>query len=101
MEIFSNANDFLLWVRGDAFNIAVGIFIAGVLIRLLEILLLGRKTDYSEPRGSEWKSGLKNIITRSVVDKGTFKRSPFVVVVGYIWHIAFFVVLLFFSLILS
>ena len=100
MEFFSNANDFLIWTRGSAFNIAVSIFIVGVLVRLLEILLLGRKTDYSEPRSSglqaEWKGGLKTIISRSVADKGTFKRAPFVIVVGYIWHIAFFVVVLFF-----
>jgi len=100
MEIFSNANDFLIWTRGSAFNIAVSIFIIGVVIRVLEIVLLGRKTDFSEPRGSElkaeWKGGLRNIITRSVVDNGTFKRAPFVVVVGYIWHISFFMVLLFF-----
>ncbi|MCU7939195.1 MAG: hypothetical protein KZQ64_00195 [gamma proteobacterium symbiont of Bathyaustriella thionipta] len=100
MEIFSNANDFLLWTRGDAFNIAIGIFIVGVVIRLLEILLLGRKADYSEPRGSElqaeWKGGLKTMLIRSVADKGTFKRAPFVIIVGYIWHIAFLIVLLFF-----
>jgi len=96
MEFFSNANDFLMWTKGSAFTIAVSVFIVGVLVRLLEILLLGRKTDYSEPRGTEWQGGIKNIISRSVVDKGTFKRAPFVIVVGYIWHIAFFVVLLFF-----
>lgn len=96
MELFSNANDFLLWVRGDAFNIALSIFIIGVFIRLMEIFLLGRKKDFSQARGTEWGPGLRNIVTRSVVDSGTFKRSPFVVVVGYIWHICFFIVLLFF-----
>jgi len=96
MELFGNANDFLIWVRGDAFNIALSIFLIGVLIRLFEIFLLGRKRDYSEPRGSEWGPGLKNIITRSAIDKGTFKRAPFVVVVGYIWHIGFFIILFLF-----
>jgi len=96
MELFGNANDFLIWVRGDAFSIALGVFVVGVLIRLLEIILLGRKVDYSEARGTEWGPGLKNIITRSKVDNGTFKRAPFVVVVGYIWHIGFFIVLLLF-----
>ena len=36
--------EFLSWVRGTGFQIAVIIFIAGVIIRLGEILLLGRKT---------------------------------------------------------
>jgi len=96
MELFGNANDFLIWTRGDGFNIALSIFLAGVLIRLLEIFLLGRKVDYSEPRGSEWAPGLKNIVTRSFADKSTFKRAPFVVIVGYIWHIGFFICLLLF-----
>jgi len=96
MEMFNNANDFLLWVRGDAFNIALSIFIIGILIRFLEIFLLGRKKDYSEARGTEWGPGLKNMVSRSVVDRGTFNRSPFVVVVGYIWHICFFIALLLF-----
>lgn len=92
----SNANELLVWTRGSGFNIAISIFMIGVLIRILEIVLLGRKQDLAEPRGSEWGPGFKNIITRSVVDKGTFKRSPFVVVVGYIWHIGFFICLLLF-----
>ncbi len=92
----SNANEFLIWTRGSGFNIAVSIFIIGVLIRILEIVLLGRKQDLAEPKGTEWGPGFKNILSRSLVDKGTFRRSPFAVVVGYIWHIGFFVCLLLF-----
>lgn len=96
MEMFSSANDFLLWTRGSAFNIALSIFIVGVLIRILEIIMLGRKKDFSEPRDVEWKGAMKTLVSRSLVDAGTFKRAPFVVIVGYIWHLAYFVVLLFF-----
>ncbi len=96
MELFTNANDLLLWARGDAFTIALAIFVIGVMIRLLEILLLGRKKDLSEPRAMEWGPGLRTILTRSLVDPATFKRAPFVIVVGYIWHICFFIVLLLF-----
>lgn len=96
MELFANANEFLTWVRADAFNIAIAIFVIGIIIRLMEILLLGRKKDLSLARGSEWGPGFKNIISRSIVDKGTFNRSPFIVIVGYIWHIGFFISLLFF-----
>lgn len=96
MELFGNANDFLVWTRGDAFNLALSIFLIGVFIRLFEIFLLGRQVDRSEPRGGEWGPGFKNMITRSVIDSGTFKRAPFVVVVGYIWHIGFFIILFLF-----
>ena len=40
--------EFLSWVRGPGFQIAVIIFVAGVIIRLGEILLLGRKTNLAE-----------------------------------------------------
>jgi len=96
MDMFSSANDFLIWTRGDAFTVAISIFLIGISIRLMEILFLGRKVDLSEPRGTEWGPGFKNIVTRSVVDRGTFKRSPFVVIVGYIWHIGFFICVLLF-----
>jgi len=96
MDIFSNANDFLFWVRGSAFTIAVSIFIIGVLVRVLEIVLLGKKTDYTEARNSAWQGGLTNIVSRFSVHKDILKRSPLVVIIGYIWHISFFVVLLFF-----
>ena len=95
MELFSNANEFLTWVRTDAFNIAISIFVVGIIVRVMEILLLGRKKDLSEARGSEWGAGFKNIISRSIVDKGTFKRNSFIVVVGYLWHIGFVIILLF------
>lgn len=95
MDLFSNANDFLLWTRGNGFTIALSIFIAGVTMRLLEIFLLGRKTDFSEPRSSGFSAGFRTIMSRSIVDKGILKRAPFVIVVGYLWHLCFFIVLLF------
>jgi len=39
--------DFFMWVKGPAFDIALFIFIAGIIIRILEILILGRKKDLS------------------------------------------------------
>ncbi len=96
MDIFANTNEFLSWVRSDAFNIAVGIFIMGIILRVMEILLLGRKKDFSQARAGEWGPGLKSILTRSIVDNGTFKRSPFIIITGYIWHIGFFICILFF-----
>jgi len=90
--------EFLLWVRGPAFEIATTIFVIGVLVRLLEIVLLGRRPDYSEARGSAVAGGLRTIVTRSV--KHNFQQSNFTVytmVAGYIFHIGFFVTLLLFA----
>lgn len=88
--------DFLLWVKGPAFNFALAVFVIGVIIRLAEIFMLGRKTDLSEPRGSGFSGGLKTVLSRSIVDHGTFKRAPFPVIVGMLWHLGFFIIILFF-----
>lgn len=89
--------EFLNWVRGQGFQIAVIIFIAGVIIRFAEILLLGRKTNLAEAKGSEMSGGLRTIVTRSVPDKSTLKRSTFTIVAGYIFHIGLFVTIFLFA----
>ena len=45
-----NDMQFLTWVRGTGLNLAIGIFVIGVLWRLLEVYSLGRKPDLSAPR---------------------------------------------------
>ena len=90
--------EFLLWVRGPGFEIATVIFVIGVLVRLLEIILLGRKPDLAEARGSAIAGGLRTIITRST--RHNFQQSTFTrytMVAGYIFHIGFFVTLLLFA----
>lgn len=82
--------EFLNWVRGPGFQIATVIFVAGLVIRLMEILLLGRKANLAEAKGPEMSSGIKTIFTRSIPDPDTFRRSTFIVVAGYIFHIGLF-----------
>lgn len=89
--------EFLEWVRGPGFQIAVAIFVAGVIIRIAEILMLGRKKNLAEAKGSEMSSGLRTIVTRTVPDRSTFRRSAFTVVAGYIFHIGLFITILFFA----
>jgi nitrate reductase gamma subunit len=88
--------DFLLWVKGPAFDVALAVFIIGILIRLFEILLLGRTPDLAEAKGSEFSAGLKTLINRNLPEKGSLKRSPFTVIGGYIWHIGFLITLFLF-----
>lgn len=89
--------EFLNWVRGPGFQLAVIIFVAGVIIRFAEILLLGRKANLAEASGSEMAGGLHTIVSRSIPDKGTFKRSTFIIVAGYIFHIGLFVTIFLFA----
>ena len=83
--------DFLLWVRGSAFDVALTIFVIGILIRLFEILSLGRRANLSEARGSEFGPGIKTILTGSLPETGTFKRQPLTVIAGYVFHIGLLV----------
>jgi nitrate reductase gamma subunit len=83
--------EFLMWVRGPAFQIATIVFVVGVVVRVLEILLLGRKGNLAEARGSAMAGGLRTILTRMWPDRGTLQRSTFTVVAGYVFHIGLFV----------
>ena len=89
--------EFLSWVRGPGFQIATIIFVAGVLIRLLETLMLGRAANLAEAKGAPMASGLKTIFARSVPDAGMLKRAPFTIVAGYVFHIGLFVALFLFA----
>jgi nitrate reductase gamma subunit len=89
--------ELLLWVRGPALQIATVIFLLGIVVRLAEILMLGRKKDLAEARGSAVAGGLRTILSRFIPDAGTLQRSTFNVVAGYIFHIGFFVVLFLFA----
>jgi nitrate reductase gamma subunit len=89
--------EFLLWVRGPGLQGATIIFALGMAVRILEILILGRKPDLAEARGSALAGGLRTMVTRSVPDKGTFRRSTFTMVAGYIFHIGLFVTILLFA----
>jgi nitrate reductase gamma subunit len=88
--------EFLLWTKVPMLQVAVAIFAVGLLIRLTEIFVLGRARNYAEPRGGELVPGLRTVYRRFNPDPGTFKRAPFDVVVGTIWHIGLIVALLLF-----
>lgn len=87
---------FLLLTKGPLFTLAIAIAVLGLAARILEVLSLGRRPNYSEARAGEWLPGLRTVITRSFADPGTFRRAPFNVVVGWIWHLGFLCTLLLF-----
>lgn len=89
--------ELLTWARGPGFQIASIIFALGITYRLVEILMLGRKANLAEAKGSAMSSGLRTVFTRSVPDASTFKRSAFTITAGYIFHIGLFVVIFLFA----
>lgn len=89
--------DFLLWVRGPAFEIASSIFVLGVMVRILEMVFLGRQENLAKARGSAIAGGFRTLVTRSIPDGGTLKRSAFVIVAGYLFHIGLFITIFLFA----
>lgn len=89
--------DFLIWVRGPGFVIAVAIFLFGMALRLIEIYGLGRKPDFSEPRpGNHAVSGLRTVFSRSVHFQQLNGRTMVTYIGGYVFHIGLFVTIFLF-----
>jgi len=89
--------ELLTWVRGPGFQIATIILVLGIMLRLFEIIMLGRKANLAEAKGPEMSSGLRTVFSRTIPDASTFKRSTFTITAGYIFHIGLFVVIFLFA----
>jgi len=92
-----NDMQFLTWVRGTGLDIAVSIFLLGVIWRLFEIYSIGRKQDLAAPRSTPGASGLHTIFRRSVPPEGMMKRSPVSYIGGYVFHIGLAIVVFLFA----
>jgi len=92
-----DANELLAFARGPAFDIALIVFVAGMLLRLLEVLSLGKKTDLSAARGSGVGGGIRTVFDRSLPRKTVFENEPLRVINGYVFHLGFFIVLFFYG----
>lgn len=89
--------DLLLWARGPGLQIALAVFIAGMLLKLFEIFSLGRRKDLSVPRPGNAAAGWKTLFSRSLPNRTLLKRTLPTYLMGYTFHIGFFVALLFFA----
>jgi nitrate reductase gamma subunit len=87
--------DLLMWARGPGFDIALVIMLGGIILRVVEIVVLGRKKDFATPKGSPVGQGIKTIFTRSVPRKGMMKEAPVTYIGGYLFHIGFAIAFLF------
>ncbi len=89
--------DLLTFARGPALNWALVLFVAGIVLRLFEILGLGRKADLARPRTSTPGSGLRTVFMRSLPPQGMFKRQAATYVSGYVFHFGLFFAIFFFA----
>jgi len=87
----------LTWARGTGLNLALTIFVLGVIWRLIEIYGLGRKQDLSAPRDVPGASGWHTIFRRSVPPPGMVKISPVSYIGGYVFHVGLALVVFLFA----
>jgi nitrate reductase gamma subunit len=94
-----NEMQFLTWVRGPGLDIAVGIFLLGIIWRLLEIYSLGRKKDLAAPRPVAGASGWHTIFRRFMPPSGMglVKASPVTYIGGIVFHLGLAVVVFLFA----
>ncbi len=87
----------LQWVRGPGLQFAVGIFVIGMVYRVLHLAVLGRSKNLAVPRGSEWGPGLRMIWRRSFSLPQLSSRGKLTVFAGYVFHLGFLITLFFLS----
>jgi nitrate reductase gamma subunit len=89
--------DLLEFARGPALQVAAYILVAGVIWRLVGIIMLKEKPEFSEPRHpGGLMAALKVIYTRSFT-AAPFKRATlYPKMLAYVLHIGLFVVVLLF-----
>ena len=86
--------ELLDFARGPALRVASLIFAAGVLWRLVHLLLIPRKTDISEPRyGGARLGGLRAIFSRFVHHEAFRARTRNGTILAYTIHIGLAVVI--------
>ena len=89
--------DLLAFAKGPALQVAAYIFVAGSIWRIVGILLLKEKVDYSDPRKSGGlMAALKVIYTRSFT-ASPFKRATlYPKMLAYVQHLGLFAVVFLF-----
>jgi nitrate reductase gamma subunit len=90
-----NSMTLLEFARGPALTCAVFIFVAGVLWRIVGVLLLRTKQDLSAPRNRATWKGLRLIALRSWPRKEFHEGKAFGRVMGSMFHVGFLATLLF------
>jgi len=89
--------DLLEFARGPALQWAAYILIGGSIWRIVGILLLKEKPDFSEPRArGGLGAALKVIYTRSFTAKPFAKATMYPKMMAYVQHVGFFAVIFLF-----
>jgi nitrate reductase gamma subunit len=82
-------------VDGIFWDIALWVFVIGVLWRILSIFRVRNKPDYSEPRSSGFAAAIGTTLRRFLPRNEMVSRTRLQVVAGYLFHVGLFVLLFF------
>jgi len=89
--------EMLTWVRGPGLTLSIVILVLGVTVRLIEMLMLGRKRDISEAREKHsGRYGWRTVVTRSLTPLSATDTSPVIFLASYVFHIGFFLIVFFY-----
>jgi len=90
--------DLLEFARGPALQWAAYILVAGTIWRIVGIVLLEKKPDYSEPRKSGgYPAAIKVIWTRAFTAEPFAKATLYPKMMAYVMHIGLFMVIFLFT----
>ena len=86
---------FLEFTEGPLWYVALTVFTVGVAWNIIAILLMRVRGDSAVPRKSAVGGGIKAVFLHMVPHGGFFSRTAYHVIVGYLFHIGLFALLLF------
>jgi len=87
-----NEVELLNWARGPGLAYAIIIMVAGLTLRVIEIVAMGRPKELAKVRSSGVSDGLMMIVKRSVPEPRNWRY----ITASYIFHIGLLIVVFFF-----
>ncbi len=86
---------FLEFTEGPLWYVALTVFVVGVVWNIVAMLAMRVGSDAAVPRRSPLGGAIKAIFLHSVPHEGFFGRTAYHVIVGYLFHLGLFALLLF------
>ncbi|MGD8358590.1 MAG: hypothetical protein PVJ33_12100 [Lysobacterales bacterium] len=90
--------ELLEFARGPALNVALAVFVAGVLFRIFSLFLMWRTRDSSAGRSREKPvaiAALREIVRRLWPQNAYMHRTLFALVNGYVFHVGLAIIVFF------
>lgn len=83
------------FIDGPLWIFSLGVFVIGVVWRILMILMAGNRTDLATPKGSAASGAMRTIFSRSLYERTAATRGRLLQIAGYLFHLGLFALLFF------